>query len=159
MAGAEPSVAIRPSSPAAPAYEADFYSWVMRQAELIGEGRFDEIDAVNIAEELRDLGRSEQRQLRNELARVLQHILKWDFQPEKRSPSWLHSIDIHRVHARQNLRENTGLKPRLPAIVGEAYELAVRYAVRDTRLPVKTFPAECPYDFETIMTREMRAAE
>jgi hypothetical protein len=81
------------------------------------------------------------------------------FQPEKRSPSWQASINVHRVHARRTLEENPGLQSRLDVIVGEAYEFAVAYAVEETLLSAKTFPDRCPYDFEAIMTREIRASE
>jgi uncharacterized protein DUF29 len=140
---------------ASPAYEADVYSWALHQSELIREGRIAEADLANIAEELADLGRSERRKLRGALARVMQHLLKWDFQPAKRTVSWQNSIDIHRTHARQDLRDNPGLKSELDDIVRDAYELAIGYAAKDTGLSRKAFPAACPYTFEVIMTREI----
>ena len=78
---------------AAPTYEADFYSWALRQARLVREGRLAEADLANIAEELADLGRSEYREMRSALARTLQHMLKWDYQPAKRSEYRAHEGD------------------------------------------------------------------
>jgi len=37
----------------------------------------------------------------------------------------------------------------------DAYELAVAYAVDETRLDRGSFPRSCPYDFETVMTRQV----
>ena len=152
----KPSTLSKERSPAvSPRYKDDFYSWALHQSHLLLEGRIAEADCANIAEELADLGRSERRSLRSALARVIQHLLKWDFQPSKRTANWQNSIYIHRVHASQDLSENPGLKSELDAIVREAYKLAIGYAAKDTGLPRDAFPASCPYTFEAVMTREV----
>ncbi|MFL5109785.1 MAG: DUF29 domain-containing protein, partial [Microvirga sp.] len=133
---------------AGPSYEADAYSWAFRQAQLLREGRFHEADIANIAEEIESLGRSERSTLRSFAARAIQHMLKWDYQPEWRTRSWRTSIEIHRVHARQQLAENPGLKSQLPAIVAEAYELGIAFAMDGTDLERTAFPARCPYDWD-----------
>lgn len=138
-----------------PAYEADVYSWALHQAELLREGRLAEADVANIAEEILDVGRSEYRELRSALARVIQHLLKWDFQPERRSPSWRNSIRVQRLHARQTLNENPGLRHKLDDILAEAYEMGVAYVVEDTGLDIEALPTRSPYDYDTIMTREI----
>ncbi len=38
-------------------YMRDFYSWLMEQARLIREGRWDAVDRDNLAEEIESLGR------------------------------------------------------------------------------------------------------
>ena len=141
------------------AYENDYYSWALDQARLIREGRVGEADLVNIAEELVDLGRSEYKELRSALARIIQHLLKWDFQTDRRSPSWKNSIQVHRVHARQTLQENPGLRHKLEEIVAGAYELGVAFAVEDTGLAHRAFPSSCPYTFDAIMTRDVGLEE
>jgi len=143
---------------AAPSYEADYYSWAMAQARLLRAGRANEADLENIAEELEDLGRSENRALRSALARVIQHLLKWDHQERMRSASWQISINEHRVRAGQTLKENPGLKPKLDETVAEAYELAVASAMDETDLPRTSFPDRCPYSFDEVMTRPVPAA-
>jgi hypothetical protein len=139
------------------AYESDVYAWALHQARLIREGRLGDADLANIAEELVALGRSELKELRSALARIIHHLLKWDFQADKRSPSWRHSIQVHRVHARQTLEENHSLRPKLEEIIAGAYELGVAYAVEDTGLPPRSFPSSCPYTFDAIMTRDVGA--
>ena len=59
----------------------------------------DEIQTGNIAEamtgieELIDaLSRSEKRALKSQLIRLMMHIIKWQTQPEKRTSSWIASI-------------------------------------------------------------------
>ncbi len=39
-------------------YDQDFYVWLGNNANLLREGRLDAIDAVHLAEELEDMGRS-----------------------------------------------------------------------------------------------------
>ena len=42
-----------------PRYEQDLFAWLTANAELLRQGRLHEIDAVQIAEELEDMGKSE----------------------------------------------------------------------------------------------------
>lgn len=142
-----------------PRYDADLYSWAMRQAELLRQGRFAEADIANIVEEIESLGRGERSTLRSFAARVIQHMLKWDYQPERRTRSWRSSIQIHRIHAQQQLAENPGLKPQLPVILDEAYRLGVALAMDETGLERSAFPARCPYDWEEVMGRAIEDAE
>ena len=78
------------------AKEADLYSWAVRQAELLREGRLAEIDAAAIAEEIDDVGEEEYHRLESALRVLMLHLLKWDHQPERRSRSWTLSILEHR---------------------------------------------------------------
>jgi hypothetical protein len=138
-----------------PLYERDYYTWSLEQARLIREGRMAEIDLENVAEEMESLGKSQYSALRSSLARVIQHLLKWDYQPAKRTRSWVNSIEIHRIRAQQNLEENPGLRSKLDEIIPGAYRLGVAYAIKDMNLPRTAFPEACPYDFDAIMTREI----
>ena len=66
-------------------YEKDFHAWTLENAALLRQRRFAEIDVDNIAEELENMGRSERHELVNRLAVLLAHLLKWRFQPARRS--------------------------------------------------------------------------
>lgn len=72
-------------------YEQDVAAWAEQQAALIRAGQFERLDLVHIAEEIEDVGKSEQRELANRMAVLLAHLLKWQFQPERQSCPW--SID------------------------------------------------------------------
>ena len=74
------------------AYDADFYSWSMQQAELVREGRWTALDRENIAEEIESLGREQFNKLESAIRVLLLHMLKWDHQPDKRSRSWILTI-------------------------------------------------------------------
>ena len=46
--------------------------------------------------------------------------------------------------------ENPGLKSQLPAILAEAYELGIAFAMDEPDLERTAFPARCPYDWDEI---------
>jgi hypothetical protein len=43
------------------------------------------LDIEHIAEEIEDVGKSEQRELESRMAVLLAHLLKWQYQPERQS--------------------------------------------------------------------------
>ena len=51
-------------------YEADFVEWIEKAAELLKQGKFDELDIGNLIEEVESLGRSERKAVKSNL-RVL----------------------------------------------------------------------------------------
>jgi len=68
-------------------YEEDYLAWIEQQVALLRAERTDDLDLGHLIEELEDLGRSEWRELENRLEALLAHMLKRDYQPEKRSRS------------------------------------------------------------------------
>ncbi len=70
-------------------YESDVVAWAKEQAAFIRAGHFDQLDLAHIAEEIEDVGKSEQRELASRMAVLLAHILQWKFQPQKRCMSWV----------------------------------------------------------------------
>jgi predicted DNA-binding ribbon-helix-helix protein len=144
----------RPKSREEPArYDRDLYSWALEQAALLRAGRIAEADALNIAEEIDDVGNEQYDKLESALRVILVHLLKWDHQPQRRSHSWWSSITVQRNHARRVLLKNPGLKPRTESAVLTAYEDARAEAAGETRLRPQTFPAKCPYSWAEIMER------
>ncbi|BAP57705.1 hypothetical protein THII_3408 [Thioploca ingrica] len=132
-------------------YETDLYSWALHNAELLRQGRFAEIDAEHIAEELEDRGKSDRRALENRLIILVAHLLKWEHQPDHRSGSWEGSINEQRLRVNRLLRNNPGLKPYLPEAVANAYADALKLAAKDTHTSVNRFPSTCPYTLEQML--------
>ena len=139
-----------------PAYGEDFAAWAFYQAMLVRANRLHLLDRHWIAEELDGLGRGEYRTLRSALVRVLQHMLKWDNQPERRSYSWVKSIRDHRFIVEEQLDENPSLQPRREEVVIDAYRRAVIRAADETEMPVTAFPTTCPYQWDEIIDRQFR---
>ncbi len=135
------------------AKEADLYSWAVRQAALLREGRLTEIDAAAIAEEIDDVGEEEYHRLESALRVLMLHLLKWDHQPERRSRSWTLSIQEHRRRAQRQLLRSPGLKSQLDDALTAAYEDASLEAACETGLPMRLIPATRPFDYAEIMER------
>jgi len=117
-------------------YDEDFVLWTEQQATLLrrraaGELVNDaELDWQNIAEEIEAVGGNTRRELRNRMARLLQHLLKWHYQPELRSRSWRSTIWTQRKEIEELLEDNPSLRARLPALFPPAYQRA-RFAALD----------------------------
>ena len=131
-------------------YDKDFYAWANQQAALLRAGKLDAADIAHIAEEIESMGRTEKRELVNRLAILLLHLLKWQFQPERRGRSWQFSIREQRRKLHRHMRDNPSLKAVLSEAIADAYEDAVADAVQETGLPESTFPAICPYLFDLM---------
>ncbi|RXF75639.1 DUF29 domain-containing protein [Hansschlegelia zhihuaiae] len=134
-------------------HDSDLYSWVQEQVALLKAGRLDEIDADNIAEELRDVGNSEYAQLESALRVLIMHMLKWDQQPEFRTRSWVFTIAEQRDRYAVVLRKNPGLKQHLETMRSDVYRSARRWAANETNLHESEFPRECPYDWDDLLSR------
>ena len=78
-------------------YEEDFYAWTTHNVKLLREGKLSEIDVEHIAEEIESMGKSEKRELLSRLAVLMAHLLKWKFQPARRSKSWALTIKNQRI--------------------------------------------------------------
>jgi hypothetical protein len=127
----------------------DFYRWIQEQVQLMRSRDYDLIDWENVIEELEDVGRSEKRQLINRLAILIMHLLKWEYQPNKRSNSWKATVKEQRIRLNLILKENPSLKAKIDEFIVEAYPLAVAKAEKETGLDI--FPESCPFDFENLM--------
>jgi len=90
-------------------YEADFQAWVMSNARLLREGKLTELDAEHIAEELESMGASERRELLYRLQVLLLHLLKYQYQPERRGKSWLLTINHQRTAIERLLEQSPSL--------------------------------------------------
>jgi hypothetical protein len=129
-------------------YERDFHAWANEQAALLRAGNLSAADTAHIAEEIESMGRSEKRELVSRLTGLFLHLLKWQFQPERRGNSWRLSIANARDELAEHLDDNPSLKDELPKAMETAYRRGRRNAAAETDMPESTFPAECPWSFE-----------
>jgi hypothetical protein len=131
------------------AYDADFYAWTQEQAFLLRSAQLDRLDLENLAEEIESLGRQERRELRNRLAVLIGHLLKWQYQPARKSVSWESTLRVQRQDVRRLLKENPSLQAYLSEAVAESYDTAIDLAIRETGLD--QFPEACPYSVDQIL--------
>jgi hypothetical protein len=138
-----------------PGYEDDFYGWTVSTSRALAEGRLKGIDWDRVAEEIADLGKSERHALGSHLRRIAVHLLKIRYQRSKYTRSWDLSIAESQLDIAEQLEESPSLRRELPDLLKRAYAKARLGAAKDTRLPLETFPAECPFSLEEMLGRTM----
>src|ERR1700693_5115561 len=131
-------------------YDEDFFVWTEQQARLLRAGELAEIDALNLAEEIESVGRSDRREIRSRLIVLLAHLLKYRFQPDARSTGWLGTIREQRDQIKLIFEDSPSLRPVIAEALGRSYKRA-RTAAAETGLPETSFPAECPFTPEQIL--------
>ena len=137
--------------PAKIAYETDIVAWSREQAQWLKAGRFDQLDLEHLAEEIEDVGKSEQRELASRMAVLLAHLLKWQHQSGRRGASW--AITIR--HQRKGIIRRLSKTPSLKADLEDAdwwegvWEDATAQAAQETGLSV--FPERCPWSAEQVL--------
>jgi hypothetical protein len=132
-------------------YDTDFYAWIQEQTTLLRNRQWNQLDLLNLIEEIESLGKQQRQELRNRLSILIEHLLKWEYQPQRRSRSWLATIRVQRRNLLRLLQENPSLKSYLQEAILEAYENGKDLAMGETNLPEKTFPPHCLYDLTEIL--------
>jgi hypothetical protein len=133
-------------------YENDIVAWANEQAYLLRSGKLSAIDIEHIAEEIEDVGKSEQRELASRTAVLIAHLLKWQYQPERQSGSWQRTIKEQRKAIARRLKKT----PSLNALtndsewIEDAWGDAVLIAINETRMG--SFPESCPWAIENILS-------
>ena len=137
-----------------PGYAEDYAAWLGHQVDLMKAGRWAELDSAQLIDEVEDLGKSEFSAFVSAIEIVLVHMLKWEFQPERRTRSWAASIVEHRRRLSQALDDSPSFKARRDDAVARAYHVATARAAAETNLPLSVFPANNPFDWDAITSRE-----
>jgi hypothetical protein len=135
-------------------YAEDFYAWCLTTAELIRSGKWSDIDADAVAEEIEDMARRDKRQLEHRIQTSVIHLLKWCYQPEEHQyhgHSWRSTINEQRDRLELLLRDNPSLRPQLPEVLAERYPKARKRASEETGKPLETFPETCPWTVEQVL--------
>lgn len=132
------------------AYKTDIVAWANEQAALLRSGQLAAIDIEHIAEEIEDVGKSEQREFASHLAGLLALLLKWQFQPSHRGASWEKTIKAKRMEIEYSLKETPSLTTKLNDNdwFDVVWSKAVALAVEETGLDV--FPEDGIWTIEQI---------
>ena len=132
-------------------YDTDFSEWTRHTAELLRSGRVSEADLEHIAEEIEDMGKRERRTLHNRFVRLIEHLLKWHYQPERRGSSWTRTIVVQRIGIQRLLDANPSFMPTLPDVVAAAYADAARVVSAVAKRPRTDFPDSCPFTIGQLL--------
>ncbi len=126
-------------------YATDFYAWTLEQSKLLQEGKWQTLDINNLVEEIESLGKHQRQELRNRLGVLIGHLLKWQYQSDRRSKSWRITIRVQREEVQEILQENPSLKPYLEEAIVKAYDSGLELVLKETPLEEKDLPVKCPF--------------
>jgi hypothetical protein len=135
-------------------YDTDFDAWAQQQAAALRAKDWAQLDIEHLAEEVEELRKTERRGVRSQLRLILSHLLKWVYEPQKRTDSWRSTIANGRVLVQEDLEDNRSLARELTALEDWAYPRARRDAAKDTGLPLATFPDVCPWPLAQVLDED-----
>lgn len=132
-------------------YDEDFYLWVLRNAELIRQRRFDEIDVDNVAEEIESLGRCDKHEVRSRLATLLRQLLIWRHYPIRRDKNLIIAVMHQRWQIELVLQDSPTLRREMSSMLAKNYGWAREMAAIETGLPEEAFPKDCDWSLEQVL--------
>jgi len=132
-------------------YESDYYLWLQNTVKRIKTGDFKTIDWDHLIEEIEDMGRREKKAVFSNLKILLMHLLKYKYQPEKRSNSCLFTILEHRQRLQEDFEASPSLRSYFRECFDKSYQSARQLATTETGLPLVSFPEKCPFTPEETL--------
>ncbi|HEY9863027.1 MAG TPA: DUF29 domain-containing protein [Candidatus Obscuribacterales bacterium] len=132
-------------------YEEDYHLWLINTIHQLQYGKLAEVDMVNLIEELEAMVRSEKKAIISNLRILLMHLLKYKYQSDKRTNSWLFTIREHRKRLRDDFKNSPSLKRYFLEVFQESYQDARELAADETGLSINTFPVESPFSQEDTL--------
>lgn len=132
-------------------YDQDYYLWIEKTAHLLENRQFSALDIEKLVDEIRSMGRSEKKSIKSNLIVILHHLLKYSYQPSKRTNSWKLTIEQHRHRVREDLQDSPSLKLFLQGVLTDCYQQAKKRASIETILSINAFPEESPFSIEQIL--------
>jgi len=131
-------------------YEVDETAWLDEMVRLIDQGRRDELDYPHLSEFLSDMAKRDRREVNSRLTRLLAHVLKWVYQPAKRTKSWSTTILVQQ-DALQDILSSRVLRNHAESILQAMFPRAVKQAVAETGLAPNAFPGACPFTLDQLL--------
>lgn len=133
-------------------YDTDFVIWVEQTVQLLKERQFAQLDIENLIAEMESLSKRDKREIQSRLIKLLSHLLKYTYQREKRSNSWIATINEQRRQILLILEDSPSLGNYLTEVFAECYNKARREAADETELAITIFPEQCPFAQTDVLT-------
>ncbi|CCQ63979.1 DUF29 domain-containing protein [Crocosphaera watsonii] len=132
-------------------YDTDYYLWLQQTAKSLASRDFTTLDLDNLLDEIESLGKREKKAIKSKLRIVILHLLKWNYQVNKRSQSWIYSIAEHRQRLYDDFETSPSLKRYCQDIFLQVYQEGRKLAAKETGLSLNHFPETCPFSLENIL--------
>jgi hypothetical protein len=130
-------------------YDTDLLEWSDHQAQLLREGRFEELDLENLIEEVKELGKSEFKTCYSYVKLIMIHLLYlnyWEAEKEYNQKHWEREIDNFRVLLESIITPS--IKNKLIEQWEDLYLDASKRFEQKTKLKAPQF---CPYFLDDIL--------
>lgn len=135
----------------------DFYSWAKEQAALLKNGQANLLDYKNLAEELDDMGTSQESALESAIREALLYLLKLKYSPaEEPRNGWLISVSKQRTQIESVIRKNPGLKSKFDLIYNDAWIDARKLAIFACRVHNEhpNIPVNSPFSLGEVRNED-----
>ena len=132
-------------------YDRDLALWSQEQARLLEQRRFAELDLQNLIDEVKSVGSSDKREIRNRLEVLIAHLLKWRFQPGRRSSSWERTIREQRRALSSIIEDSPSLQHYPADVLSRVYPAAHSQAADESGIDYTLLPEVSPFTIEQVM--------
>jgi Domain of unknown function DUF29 len=115
-------------------YDQDFFLWTQEQAAALrrSKGSNLPLDWENLAEEIESLGKSDRRELRSQIRRILRHLFKLSASAaDQPRAGWRSTINDGRSEIEDVLRDSPSLRREVEGLVAEEAGSAAKFAAAD----------------------------
>jgi Domain of unknown function DUF29 len=115
-------------------YEQDFVLWTEEQAAALRRAKDSNLplDWENLAEEIESLGRSDRRELRSQIRRILRHLFKVEASPaEGPRAGWRSTIRDARTEIEDVLSDSPSLRREVDDVIADQLSFAAGLASAD----------------------------
>jgi Domain of unknown function DUF29 len=115
-------------------YDEDFVLWTEEQAAALRRAKDSNLplDWENLAEEIESLGRSDRREVKSQLTRILRHLLKLAVSPTKEPRNgWRSTIRDARLEIEGVVEDSPSLRREIPEMIVSQSASAAKLAAAD----------------------------
>jgi Domain of unknown function DUF29 len=117
-------------------YDRDFFLWTQERAAALRAVKNSNLplDWANLADEIESLGKSDRRQLRSQIRRILRHLLKLEVSPAlDPRVEWCSTIRDSRSEIEDVLHDSPSLRCEIDRVIAEELDAAAKFAAADLR--------------------------
>jgi hypothetical protein len=104
----------------------------------------EQLDYQRLAEEIEDMASNRKDALEINLIKILQHLLKWKYQPQKCTNSWKASITEQSLRLNKAFKKSPNLKPYFEQVFAECYQDARLITAQETGMGICFFQIFAP---------------
>ena len=97
---------------------------------------------------------TQKQPLQSNLKILLMHLLKYQYQPEKRTNSWRYTIIEHRQRIHRAFKNSPSLKRHFLQEFTDVYLEARKLAAVETGISIDTFPIASPFTTSQVLDED-----